>query len=265
MTASPDERHDTCMLHLGTTGGLNAAIGLDQLDAEDQPESPAWGKLVEDHLEQYDLDRDLGGESVARVWGLASHRGVNAVVFSRHPTDMIEYRVASDERSIIAFAASDTEREVDMQTLFGPQYGNQELQSVQERREAVTTSLLFGDETVVEYERSQKLIYAAACCAIVDGHGESIRRQARHILERLAALTGADLTEEISKSSMDNPFISARSTDQIDGPGGSLFERCGICQAGIAWFAATEAQCANGHLFGMHQSPYMVSFADMDF
>lgn len=252
MTASLDGQHDTCMLHLGTTGGLSAAIGLDQLDTEDQPQLPAWGKLVEDHLEQYDLNRDLGGQSVARVWGLASHRGVNAVVFSRHPTDMVEYRIASDEKSIIAFAASDSEREVDMQTLFAPQYGNQELRSVHELREAVTTYLLFGNETTVENEKSQKLIYAAACCAIVDGHGESIRRQARLVLERLAALTGADLGEEISNCSTNSPSISAKSTGQLNGPGGSMFERCEICEAGIAWFAATEAQCANGHLFGMH-------------
>lgn len=252
MTASPDEQHDSCMLHLGTTGGLSAAIGIDQLDTRDQPRSPAWGKLVEDHLEQYDLNRDLGGQCVARVWGLASHRGVNAVVFSRHPTDMVEYRIASDERSIIAFAASDAEREVDMQTLFAPQYGNQELRSVHEHREAVTTFLLFENETAVENEESRKLLYAAACCAIVDGHGESIRRQARRILERLAALTGADLTEEISKCRIDNPTISAKSTDQLSGSGGSIFERCEICEAGIAWSAATEAQCANGHLFGTY-------------
>lgn len=252
MATSPDEQHGTCMLHLGTTGGLSAAIRLDQIDTKDQPRLPAWGKLVEDHLEQYDLNRDLGGQSVARVWGLASHSDINAVVFSRHPTDMVEYRVASDEKTIIAFAANDTERDVDMQTLFAPQYGNRDLRSVQEHREAVTTSLLFGSETAVENEDSQKLIYTAACCAIVDGHRESIRRQARHIFERLAALTGADLREEMSKCSSDNPTISAKSTDQINGSGGSMFERCEVCEAGIAWFAATEAQCANGHLFGMH-------------
>lgn len=252
MTATRDEQHDTCALHLGTTGGLSAVISLDQLDAKSQPEMPAWGKLVEDHLEQYDLNRDLGGQSVARIWGLASRRGINAVIFSRHPTDMVEYRIASDEKSIIAFAASDTEREVNMQTLFAPQYDNQELRSVQEHREAVTTYLLFGNEAAAENKESQKLIYAMACCAIVDGHGDSVRRQARHVLEHLAALTGADLSEEISKCRADNPSISAKSTAQLNGSGGSIFERCEVCEAGIAWFAATEAQCANGHLFGMH-------------
>lgn len=252
MTTSLDEQHDTCILHLGTAAGVSAAIRLKQLDTKDQPQLPTWGKLVEDHLEQYDLNRDLGGQSVARVWGLASYRDVNAVIFSRHPTDMVEYRVASDEKTIIAFAASDTERDVDMQTLFAPQYGNQELRSVQEHREAVTTSLLFGSETAVGNQDSQKLIYAAACCAIVDGHGESIRCQARRIFERLAALTGADLREEISKCGTDHPTISAKPTDQLNGSGGSMFERCEVCEAGIVWFAATEAQCANGHLFGMH-------------
>lgn len=252
MTATHDEQHDTCTLHIGTTGGLSAATSLDQLDARYQPEMPGWGKLVEDHLEQFDLNRDLGGQSVARIWGLASRRGVNAVIFSRHPTDMVEYRIASDEKSIIAFAASDPEREVDMQTLFAPQYGKRDLRSVQEHREAVTTYLLLGNEKAAENNENQKLIYAAACCAIVDGHGDSVRRQAQYVLKRLAALTGADMSEEISKWSADNPSISAKSTAQLNGPGGSIFERCEVCEAGIAWFAATEAQCANGHLFGMH-------------
>lgn len=265
MTASPDEQGETCLLHLGTTGGLSAAISLDQLETKDDLLLPTWNKIVEDRLEQYDLNRDLGGQSVARIWGLESHRGVNAVLFTRHPTDMIEYRVASDEKSTIAFAADDTERTVDMQTLFAPQLGNQEPRSVQDHREAVTAYLLSENEDLDKNEESQKLIYAAACCAIVDGHGEPIRSQARQTFERLAALTGADLSEEISKCSTETPPISAKSTDQLNGPGGPIFERCEICDAGISWFAAAEAQCANGHIFGMHQRRIMVSLANMGF
>lgn len=264
MIASVDEQSDVCRLHFGTIGGLSGAIRLDQLETNDNPQTPAWNHFIEDRQEQYDLNRDLGRQSLSRIWGLASYRSVNAVLFTNHPTDMIEYRVASDERATIAFSADDVERTPDMQALFAPHLGTQDPRSVQEHREAVTSYVLSRNREIDIYEGSQKFIYAAACCAIIDEHSKPVRSQARQTLEHLATLTTADLDEEISKCSEDNATLSAKPADQLDGPGRHMFERCAICDAGIAWLAPTEAQCANGHLFGkQHGQLVEFSFANI--
>jgi hypothetical protein len=251
MTASRNEENNTCTLHICTTGGLGIAISLDLLRHNGPPEIPAWTKIVENIREQYDLNRDLGGQAVTRMWGLTSYRGVTAVLFTRHPTDMIEYRVASDEDATVAFA-SDAGDIPDEQTLFAPRAEKQESHAAQSRREAVSSFLLSeGDGAIVNTE-NQKLIYAAACCGIVDGHSSSVRSESRKSFERLARETGTDMSEEISKCASESSTIPPKSSDQLNQPGGHLFERCEICSAGIAWFSPQEAQCANGHLFGMH-------------
>lgn len=252
MTESRDEQSDTCLLHLGTVGGVGAAISLHELENDVFHLLPSWTKYVEERREQYDLNLDLGGSSIARIWGMASYGGVNAILFTNHPTEMIEYRVSTDERCTIIFDADNTEHwnAANMQMLFAQQSGRPS-RSVQEYREAVTAYLLFGnEEDGNEDDGEQRLKYAAACCAIVDGHQKSICSQAQQKFERLETLTGASLTEEISKCKTKNPSIPAKSTDQLNGPGGHMFEKCEICDTGIAWFAATEAQCTNGHLFG---------------
>lgn len=251
MTALRDEQTDACVLHLGTVGGLSAAISLNQVGTNEAQQMPPWGKSVEGRREQYDLDRDLGGQTVARMWGLSSYRGVTAVLFTIHPTDMIEYRVNSDERATIAFAFEDSEHEPGVQALLAPTAASQESRSAPGQREAVINFLLHESDWDESNAENQKLIYTAACCATVDKQSEAVRSRARQSFERLAALTGADLSEEISKCSLTSPTFSAKSTDQLTQPGGHLFEQCNICDAGIAWFSAKEAQCANGHLFGM--------------
>ncbi|KAJ5174201.1 uncharacterized protein N7482_000078 [Penicillium canariense] len=250
MTALCDETCGAWSLHMGTTGGLGAVLNMDDLETDDAQKFPRWSKLMEDRLEQFDLNHDLGGQSVARVWGLASRRGVIAVLFSKHPTDMIEYRITSDDKSTIVFASEDPDYSPDVQTLFAPNSSATESWSAQDQREAVIVFLLSSTGQIDKDDKeSQRLIYASACCAIVDQQGASIRSQARQSFEQLANLTGADLNEEISKCSDDSVTISAKSIDQLSGPGAHLFERCEICEAGIAWASATEAQCAGGHLF----------------
>jgi hypothetical protein len=95
MTTLYDENSGALSLHLGTMSAVGIVLHLDGPGTEISPRKPQWSTVIEDRLEQFDLDRDLGGQSVARVWGLASYRGVVAVLFTRHPTDMIEYRVTS--------------------------------------------------------------------------------------------------------------------------------------------------------------------------
>lgn len=245
-------------LHLGTLGGLGAVLGLDGSGTDNAPRLPQWSKIVEDCLEQFDLDRDLGGQSVARIWGLGSYRGVVAVLFSRHPTDMIEYRVTSDEKSAVAFATEDPDYSPDIQTLFAPNATATESWSPADQREAVISYVLSNmDQKTEQDPESQRLVYASACCAIVDQKGEAIRTHARQALERLATLTGADLSDEIARCSDESSTISAKSIEQLSGPGAHMFEKCEICDAGIAWISASEAQCAEGHLFGVfHNEVY---------
>jgi hypothetical protein len=252
MTTLYDENSGALSLHLGTMSAVGIVLHLDGPGTEISPRKPQWSTVIEDRLEQFDLDRDLGGQSVARVWGLASYRGVVAVLFTRHPTDMIEYRVTSDERSVLAFASEDPNYSADIHTLLAPITSATESWSPADQREAVISYLLSSmDGTAEQDPESQRLIYASACCAIVDQKGAAIRSHARESLQRLADLTGADLTEEIARCDEESPTLSAKSTEQLSGPGAHMFERCEICDAGIAWVSASEAQCAEGHLFSM--------------
>jgi hypothetical protein len=252
MTTLYDENSGSLNLHLGTMSAVGIVLNLDGSGTENSPRKPQWSTVIEDRLEQFDLDRDLGGQSVARVWGLASYRGVVAVLFSRHPTDMIEYRVTSDERSVLAFASEDPDYSPDIHTLLSPMASATESWSPTDQREAVISYLLSSmDGTAEQDPEIQRLVYASACCAIVDQKGAAIRSHARQSLERLAVLTGADLNEEIARCDEESPTLSAKSTEQLNGPGAHMFERCEICDAGIAWVSASEAQCAEGHLFGM--------------
>jgi hypothetical protein len=257
MTALYDDKSEALSLHLGTMSGIGAVLNLDGSGTTHSPKSTQWSKVVADRLEQFDLDRDLGGQSVARIWGLASHRGVIAVLFSRHPTDMIEYRVASDEKSALAFASEDMDSSTDIETLLAPITSATESWSPADQREAVISYLLSSMDGTVEHDpESQRLIYASACCAIVDQKGEAIRAHARVSLERLAVLTGADLNEEIARCGDEKSTLPAKTIEQLSGPGAHMFERCEICEAGIAWVSAGEAQCTEGHLFGtIEQTP----------
>ncbi|KAJ5998283.1 hypothetical protein N7451_006093 [Penicillium sp. IBT 35674x] len=243
------EQHNTCTLQMGTLGGLGTTITMDQSSALGPWQVPLWMKVVEDFREDYDLDRDLGGYTAARVWGLSSYRGLTAALFTRHPTDMVEYRVASNERAIIVFTNENTLEAPDFNTLFAPHSVDSEPQFARDQREkAISSVLASGEQDMGSNKEDEKLVYAAACSAIVDGHNESIRAQARKSLERLANSTGADLSDEISKCDLESSTILAKSIDQQTTPGGHLFEYCEICETGLAWDSVKEAQCANGHL-----------------
>ncbi|KAF7715196.1 Uncharacterized protein PECH_005566 [Penicillium ucsense] len=247
-----DEAGETANIHVGNAGGLGATFQVNGEEISRTPQTPSWNHFMRDSLEQFDLDRDLGGQSIARVWGLASFRDVVAVLFSRHPTDMIEYRVASDERSTIAFASETSNHSDDIHALLAPSASATRSWSPKDQREAVISYVLSSLDSEAENDlETQRLVYASACCAIVDQEGKAIREHARLSLEKLAALTGADLSEEVAKCNAEPAAVSAKTTAQLNGPGIHLFERCEICDAGISWTSADDAQCDEGHLFGL--------------
>ena len=65
----------------------------------------AWQRRLADDLMQYDNENDLENTGLARVWGMATSPGNKsiAVVYTLHPGDMVEYVLASQEESKIAF------------------------------------------------------------------------------------------------------------------------------------------------------------------
>lgn len=179
-----------------------------------------------------------------RIWGLACHDGILAVAFTMHPKDMVEYRTAAEERTIIAFTTQlypDT----------GEQPADLSPEALRLKRETVIGYILYSEQSPDgRSQLSKKAIYAAACCSILDCQNEDLLARSRTSLEWLASVTGADLSKEISKCTSAAGEIESKSPSELSGPGNEIFERCEICDAGIRWYSVTEAQCANGHLFG---------------
>ncbi|KAJ5083056.1 hypothetical protein N7532_012099 [Penicillium argentinense] len=249
MSTLVDEQTNTCTLHLGSGSGLCATTTLEHLKAGVSPGLPRWSKHVDNFREQFGLDHDLGGNTVSRIGGLASYRDVIAVLITPNPTDEIQYIVTSDEKSFLGFAFEGVDQNFNANSLFTPR-SNEETQPGASKREKAVEFLISQYEKGDDInEMDQRLIYAAACCSIVDEQSESIRTRARKVLERLAIHLDADLSEEISKCEAGPPQICAKTSDQFARPGGHLFEKCDICDASIPWESPDEAQCENGHLF----------------
>lgn len=231
-------------VYLSTNGGYGAKFLSSDTDTDADPLSqPPWKDSFDSYCDQFDIDRDLGGMVTGRIWGLACHAGLLAVAFTMHPKDMVEYRTAAEERTIITFTQLDQDRDLDQPADFSPE-------ALRAKREAVLGYILRHEESL-----SKKVLYAAACCTILDSHNEDLLAKSRTVLERLASVTGADLSEEISKCTPgpDMGTIEPKSPSQLSA-GNGIFEQCDICDAGIRWYSVTEAQCANGHLFGASPS-----------
>ncbi|KAJ5220548.1 hypothetical protein N7468_009752 [Penicillium chermesinum] len=238
----------TPVLQMGTLGGLRGCMSLNPSGELDAWTLPPWSRTVDNFREQYDLDLDLGGETTVRIWGVATCRGLSAVLFTRHPTDMIEYRMSSAERTMIAFGSEELHSLLDLYSRL--RSGNGELPPASEQREGVITFLLScGVCDNIQSHEDQKLVYAAACCAIVDNQKEAIRSQARRALEHLTTLTGADLSIEISKCNADPSHIPFKPSHLRDSPAAHLFEWCEVCGSSLSWSSPDEAQCAEGHVF----------------
>lgn len=235
-------------LYLSTNGGYGAAKSIHDLDDTTLSQAP-WKDSFDSYCEQFDIDRDLGGMVTGRIWGLACHNGVLAVAFTMHPKDMVEYRTAAEERTIITFTQlyPDTrEQPADLSA-----------EALRTKRETVIGYILHSEQLPDgRSQLSKKAIYAAACCAILDCQNEELLARSRTSLEWLASVTGADLSKEISKCTPASGTIEPKSSSELSGPGTEIFERCEICDAGVRWYSVTEAQCANGHLFGMLRPIY---------
>ncbi|KAB8234360.1 uncharacterized protein BDW43DRAFT_60238 [Aspergillus alliaceus] len=244
-----DEESRTPILHLGTVGGYTASMTFSSLQESDRLPQTPWKKQLDNVREQFDIARDLGGYTIARIWGLASYNGLVVAAITVHPGDTVEYRTSAEERTTLIFSHANAEPTESQDLLFLEPLPNLSPDTLRKQREAVLGYILFagwGDDNRLCLSR--KLLYAAACCAIVDSQNDKILSQARKALEWLADVTGIDLADEIAKCSAPGSTIDAKSAEQLDGSGQQVFEQCGICDAGISWYSAAEAQCASGHL-----------------
>ncbi|KAL4982319.1 transcription factor IIIC subunit delta N-term-domain-containing protein [Aspergillus falconensis] len=223
MTVTTGAESETPTLHLGSVGGYAAVMPL---AASGELSTAPWNVKVEDVRERFDIDRDLGGLAIARIWGLASQQGLIAAAVTLHPGDMVEYRTNAEDRLTIVFSTAN-----------GQPVNPEEY--------------ILGNHTGTEKTLSPKVLYAAACCAIVQSHSAELIANARGVLERLSASSGVDMSDEIARCSDPGSTIEAKSAEALNAPGGNVFEKCEVCEAGIAWYSAQEAQCATGHVFGI--------------
>lgn len=252
MTTAFDEASNTCTLHLGTVGGYTASMAFPSIE-EPQLSAAPWKTHIDEICDRFDIDHDLGGFTVARVWGLTSHRGVVVAAITRHPGDMVEYRTSSEDLTVLLFSGANSGCKEPKAFPTARTVLDTSPSNLSAKRDAVLKYVLDVDGR--NYDASPwsgKILYAAACCAIVQSKDETVLVQARRMLEWLATTIGIDLSEEISKCSSPGNIIHPKSEEQTAGPGQQVFERCDICDAQLSWYSAQEAQCSDGHLFGMY-------------
>ncbi|KAI9932496.1 hypothetical protein ASPWEDRAFT_99126 [Aspergillus wentii DTO 134E9] len=240
-------------LHLGTTGGYGGYKEFPFVQDNHSPIfSPPWKQQSDGIRDQFDIDRDLGGLVVGRVWGLAYNRGVIAAALTMHPRDMVEYCTAAEERTFIVFSSLGTESQEGEGgvSAFQQKTPDRSPDFLRTKREGVLGYILrsapiSGDSRLW----CPRVVYAAACCAIVESQNEELLLESRSALKWLVTVTGADLSDEISKCSTSSNTVDPKSAEQLSGAGAQIFEKCDICDAGIAWYSTQESQCASGHLF----------------
>ncbi|XRM40647.1 hypothetical protein ABZX51_003955 [Aspergillus tubingensis] len=248
MIVAMDTDSQAPVLYLATAGGFTAAVPFRDGDDEYPIFAVPWKDQLDDVRERYDFDRDLGGLAVARAWGMASCKGMIAAGITVHPGDMIEYRTAAEERLTIIMSTTDGSQSDGLESRSVSDDSSSEY--LRQQREAALGYILhFEDNNENRQSLSLSILYATACCTIIDSKNEALLSQAHKVLVRLATITGVDLNDELSKCTASRTTIAPKPAEMLDGPGGQMFERCEICSAGIAWYSTAEAQCATGHIF----------------
>ncbi|KAL4757846.1 uncharacterized protein BDW70DRAFT_105381 [Aspergillus foveolatus] len=247
MTVTTGADSKTPTLHLVSVGGYAAVMPL---AASGELSIAPWNEKVEDVRERFDIDRDLGGLAIARIWGLVSQQDLIAAAVTLHPGDMVEYRTNAEDRLTIVLSTA-TGQSVDPEKVsFFRRSPISSPEFLRERRDFVLQYILCN-YTGTESALSPKVLYAAACCAIVQSQRAQLIASAREVLKKLSASTGVHLSDEIARCSEPGSAIEAKPPEALNAPGGNIFEKCEVCDAGIAWYSAQEAQCATGHVFGM--------------
>ncbi|KAL2817489.1 transcription factor IIIC subunit delta N-term-domain-containing protein [Aspergillus cavernicola] len=250
MTVAADPDTEAQILHFGTVGGYAAIKPLANGTEIDAPTQAPWNYQVEEVRERFDIDRDLGGLAVSRIWGLSSTHGLMAAAVTLHPGDMVEYRTNAEDRVTIVFSTASGQPVHPESVPFLRGNPTNSIEFIRERRDVVLQYILgTANDNGAKRTLSSKVLYAAACCAIVQSQNAELLSNARGFLERLAATSGVDVTDEVAKCYAPGSTIDAKSADELNAPSADIFEKCEVCDTGIAWYSAQEAQCATGHVF----------------
>ncbi|KAB8256324.1 transcription factor IIIC subunit delta N-term-domain-containing protein [Aspergillus pseudonomiae] len=250
MTVALDEATQMPILHLGTVGGYTATMTLSGIQSSNGLSETPWKKQLDTIREQFDIARDLGGYTISRTWGLASYNGLVVAAFTLHPGDTVEYRTSAEERTTLVFSHANAELTEFDDLGFPYPLPDRSPEALRRQREAALGYILFTEDgNYSKLTLSWKMLYAAACCAIVDSQNDRILSQAQKALEWLASSIDVDLSDEIGKCSVPGSTIDSKPAEQLQGSGQQIFEQCAICDAGLSWYSAAEAQCAAGHLF----------------
>lgn len=242
-----------------------------------------WRKQVDEFRQQFDLDYDMNGSSMAKIWGLAGFRGWVAACCSFHPVDLFEHHTMSQHHVRIVFSRPFLESEDKLGSLesYAPWLeADLDPESLQDARANVLSFTL--DPVSREpgtCPSSHKVQYAAACSVLMQPElYPHFLPAAKSAIELLAAETNLDFSQELSlievieKNLAHEPVPSttmaipqtqtgvvAKSRDQLSALGAQgVFETCEICGSSIQWYSPTESQCMEGHIFGTSRFPYLL-------
>ncbi|KKZ61842.1 hypothetical protein EMCG_03631 [[Emmonsia] crescens] len=285
MTYTTDTQSHTPILHVAHLSSSLHSLPLSATQTRhitvgsnghsDNAQSADLYRQIEGFRSRFDLDHDLGGMSIARVWGMASHRDWIAACFTVHPSDMVEYITTARERSRIVFTPPHPENS----------QGPGELPSVElpwdvpsqltpKRIKAARTKVLSfifreSQRDLSNDPWARKLQYAAICCVITDQDPVDephLLEAAKLAAQWLSSTFSLDLSVELScidkklqwqiQHSAEtaagletSKLIPHKTREAQRGSGYDVFEFCDICGSGIDWYSVEESQCAEGHVF----------------
>ncbi|KAK2861095.1 hypothetical protein FQN49_004549 [Arthroderma sp. PD_2] len=220
---------------------------------------------IERFRDRFDLDYDLGGMSIAKTWGLCSHRGWIVTCATFHPTDMVQHTTSSQERTTVFFAPPCQDRFDHTEPGMPWHLPIITPEGIHDSACKIIQFTLEHQGTLcINDPWTQKLLYTAACCVIVHYNSDpSLITLAQGTIQALTQESRVDLSQEIThlheleqELPVLDPYrsrtkiIPPKSGSQLECAGGNMFENCDICGSGIEWFSPVESQCAEGHLFG---------------
>ena len=227
------------------------------------PVRTAFEDQVSDMLDKFDRNRDLGGLSIAKTWGLASWGPFLACCSTFHPGDMVEYNLPSYERCHILFCQVGEHGDTLEDEEFPWQ--SRSIGQGHEQSHIVIKDLLpvVSGMWDVHSPLDCKVIFSLCCAAIIVADTSSLQT-IQSILHRLSASSSInfDLEQNMLEDAYNlalsadqritrlNEHASWRCKDLQDTGFDRMYDKCSICEEMVLWKSLTEATCTKGHLFG---------------
>ncbi|KAL8815287.1 MAG: hypothetical protein Q9223_005562 [Gallowayella weberi] len=207
-------------------------------------------------LLQRDFDRDynLGGQSHAKTWGMASWNTYVASCITLHPSDMVEYSIPSDQRCLVIFSQENDSSGQANDAIFPWQEISNSVQ--RESCPAVLERVLdvLNENDMPQDIAGRKTSYNICCAAIISADIHDWK-PVQEILQKLSVSTGMSLDAEISivdeikGSRVTLPqrieklreIASARIADGNRSVQQHFHSFCSFCEKLITWQSLDEA------------------------